>query len=94
MTTSKQRTKDSANAFFQSMFNQKPEKDLPIANYTDDRISVSIRYRYVSVLPVFAFFQILSVHIISTCNLAPIINSNDGFRCLVIAISQSHDDSI
>ncbi|VVC26257.1 Histidine phosphatase superfamily,Histidine phosphatase superfamily, clade-2,Histidine acid [Cinara cedri] len=41
LTSAKPRAMDSAKAFFQSMFNKKPEKDIPIAEHSDDRLFLS-----------------------------------------------------
>lgn len=44
LTSHKKRAQDSATAFYQSLFNQNPDKDLPIVQTSDDRFYVSTEH--------------------------------------------------
>lgn len=46
MTSHKSRARDSATAFYQSMFDKPPEKDLPIVDSSDGRLNVSTLMSY------------------------------------------------
>lgn len=47
MTSHKQRAKDTAISFYQSMFDQNPEKEFPIVSPSDGRLYVSTFNRYI-----------------------------------------------
>lgn len=43
LTSHKQRAKDSATVFYQTVFHENPENELPVVKTSDDRLYVSIR---------------------------------------------------
>lgn len=47
LTSHKQRAKDSATVFYQSVFNRNPENELPIVKTSDDRFYVSRFYEMI-----------------------------------------------
>jgi len=58
MTSHKPRAKDSATAFYQSLFDQNPKKDFAVVNSSDDRLNVSIKHMTAKLHVAFSYINI------------------------------------